>query len=97
MEKLISMQDIRTSLASVANRAENGESFIVVRNSKPAFRIVPLKEKTTYPKVEDEKPLTFKEIQERFQSSGASEMITEEDLDEIIHEVHRVQNNRLKR
>ncbi len=42
MDTLIAMQDIRNSLASIADRAEGGESFIVVRNSPPAFRIAPL-------------------------------------------------------
>ncbi|MDP6630302.1 MAG: hypothetical protein QGH29_04935 [Kiritimatiellia bacterium] len=36
------MQDIRTSLASIAKRAEAGETFMVIRNSKPAFMIAPV-------------------------------------------------------
>ena len=42
MESIISVQDIRTSLGSIADRAERGESFTVVRSSKPVFRIVPI-------------------------------------------------------
>ncbi|NQU39891.1 MAG: hypothetical protein HQ523_08070 [Lentisphaerae bacterium] len=41
---IISVQDIRTSLAGIAQRAEDGESFLVIRNSKPAFRIVPVED-----------------------------------------------------
>jgi antitoxin (DNA-binding transcriptional repressor) of toxin-antitoxin stability system len=42
MSTIISVQDIRTSLASLAQRAENGETFTVIRNSKPAFMITPI-------------------------------------------------------
>lgn len=41
METLIAMQDMRTELAAIADRATGGEMFIVLRNSRPAFRIVP--------------------------------------------------------
>ena len=95
MENLISMQDIRMSLKAVADRAEKGETFIVVRNSRPGFRIVPLEGKTVYP-VANDTALAVHEMQERFQSSGAADMITEEELDEIIHEVHRQQNEEMR-
>jgi antitoxin (DNA-binding transcriptional repressor) of toxin-antitoxin stability system len=42
MDTIISVQDIRTSLASIAKRAESGETFVVIRNSKPAFTIAPV-------------------------------------------------------
>lgn len=41
METLIAMQDIRTNLAGIAKRAMSGEAFIVLRDSRPAFRIEP--------------------------------------------------------
>ena len=41
MDKIISMKDIRLSLATIAKRAEAGERFVVVRDSKPVFRIEP--------------------------------------------------------
>jgi len=41
METLIAMQDMRTELSAIADRATGGEMFIVLRNSRPAFRIVP--------------------------------------------------------
>lgn len=44
MDKIISMKDIRLSLAAIAKRVEAGESFTVVRDSKPVFRIEPLPE-----------------------------------------------------
>lgn len=42
MDKIISMKDIRLTLAAIARRAEAGERFVVVRDSKPVFRIEPL-------------------------------------------------------
>ena len=43
---IISMQDIRTQIASIANRAQKGEQFIVVRKSRPVFQIVPVADAT---------------------------------------------------
>ncbi len=42
MDTIISMKDIRLTLATIAKRAEAGERFTVVRDSKPSFRIEPL-------------------------------------------------------
>ncbi len=39
---IISMKDMRLSLSAIARRAEAGECFIVVRDSKPVFQIAPL-------------------------------------------------------
>lgn len=44
---IISMQDIRTKIAAIANRAQKGERFIVVRKSRPVFQIVPVTDATT--------------------------------------------------
>ena len=41
MDQIISMKDVRLSLVAIARRAEAGERFIVVRDSKPVFRIEP--------------------------------------------------------
>ncbi len=40
--EIISMQDMRTSLAEIADRVQSGTKLLVVRNSKPAFMLVPL-------------------------------------------------------
>jgi prevent-host-death family protein len=84
---IIAMQDIRDSLASIADRVEKGESFVVVRNSKPVFRILPI-EKAAYdaPRAPKE-PLILREMTERFDAAGAS--VSEDDVDRIIHEIHR--------
>ena len=39
---IVSMKDMRLSLAAIARRVEAGECFIVVRDSKPVFQIEPL-------------------------------------------------------
>ena len=85
-DTIISVQDIRTKLGTISRRAEDGESFTVVRNSKPAFRIVPLD--TSPYAVEPSEKLTLREIRERFKAVPAAGMITPEELTEIIREVH---------
>lgn len=41
MNHTISVKELRTRLADIADQVENGESFTVVRRSKIAFKIVP--------------------------------------------------------
>ena len=40
MPKDISIKELRQNLSRIADRAENGESFRVIRRSKPAFIIM---------------------------------------------------------
>lgn len=42
--EIISMQDMRTSLAEIADRVQSGTKLLVVRNSRPAFMLVPLQD-----------------------------------------------------
>lgn len=87
MDTIISVQDIRTQLGNISKRAETGESFTVIRNSKPAFRIVPVK-KTMYSTSPGSR-MTLREIRERFQSDPVTpDELTPQDLDRIIREVH---------
>lgn len=85
MSKIISVQDIRESLATIANQAQAGETFVVVRNSRPVFRILP-------PDVADTdktgKGLSLTEITARFDAAGSSGDLSAGDLDRIIHESH---------
>ena len=83
-ETLIAMQDIRQSLAEIAKRAEHGGEFVVVRNSKPSFRIVP------YARRRRRAAPSLEEITARFDASGIGRKITPRSLDQIIHEVERV-------
>lgn len=42
MSTLISIKDFRKSLAVIADAVEQGESFLVMRRSKPAFKVEPV-------------------------------------------------------
>ena len=85
MTKIISMQDIRQSLASIANQAQAGTAFVVIRNSKPVFRIVPPEEGGSLVK---RRTMSLNDITARFDKAGAGDLISPRELDEIIHEVH---------
>jgi len=91
MNTIISMQDIRISLAAIADRVQKGERFTVVRNSRPAFRIVPYGE---YPEAADESiatrsVLTVRELQDRLSKTPAAREVTARDIDDAIREVRR--------
>jgi len=85
MSKIISMQDMRISLASIANQAQAGEAFIVVRNSKPVFKIIPPFEKSEPP---GNRALSLAEITDKLDANKASCDLSTDDLDRIIHEAH---------
>lgn len=85
MSRIISMQDIRESLASIADRARAGESFVVVRNSKPAFRIVPVEEPDAASK---SSPPSLDAITRRLDKIGAQDRLSRNELDQVIHEIH---------
>ena len=85
---IIAMQDIRESLASIADRVEKGESFVVVRNSKPVFRILPMHEATYEQPRSPREPMILREMTERFDAAGVS--VSEAEVDRIVHEVHRL-------
>ncbi|MEI6149177.1 MAG: type II toxin-antitoxin system prevent-host-death family antitoxin [bacterium] len=96
MDTLIAMQDIRNRLASIADRAESGESFIVVRNSRPAFRIAPLSGVDTSEKEQRVRPSfgglsgrpTVSEVRERFTAYPVTKgELAPDELDAIIREV----------
>ena len=42
MENIIGLKELRQNMASFALKAQKGQSFIVVKQSKPLFRITPL-------------------------------------------------------
>lgn len=44
MEKIVGLKDLRQNMASWASKAQKGESFIVVKQSKPLFKVVPIGE-----------------------------------------------------
>jgi antitoxin (DNA-binding transcriptional repressor) of toxin-antitoxin stability system len=88
METLIAMQDMRTELSAIADRATAGEMFIVLRNSRPAFRILPFCSTS-----EDVPPTTvksFSAIRKRMEARPvSSEELTPADLKRVIKEVRK--------
>jgi len=44
MEKLVGLKDLRQNMASYAQKVQKGQSFVVLKQSKPLFKIVPLDE-----------------------------------------------------
>jgi antitoxin (DNA-binding transcriptional repressor) of toxin-antitoxin stability system len=85
MSKIISVQDIRQSLATIANQAQAGETFVVVRNSKPVFKIVPPFEKEESGR---NSVCSLAEITGKLDAAEASYDLSANDLDMIIHESH---------
>lgn len=41
-EMIIGIKDLHKELSSIPDQVKNGTTFIVVKNSKPAFKIVPI-------------------------------------------------------
>jgi antitoxin (DNA-binding transcriptional repressor) of toxin-antitoxin stability system len=83
MNSIISMQDIRVSLASIADRAEKGETFTVIRNSRPAFRIEPIRGADG--KGTEGHPLA--ELSRRIDDSEAFRSVGDGDIVRIVREV----------
>jgi len=44
MEKIIGLKDLRQKMSEYSKKIKAGESFIVVKRSRPLFKIVPIKE-----------------------------------------------------
>ncbi|MCX6785557.1 MAG: hypothetical protein NTZ18_01740 [Candidatus Komeilibacteria bacterium] len=42
MEKIIGLKELRQNMPSFAQKVQKGQSFIVVKQSKPLFKITPL-------------------------------------------------------
>ncbi len=54
MENIISLKELRFKLTKYADKIEKkGESFLVLKRSRPIFKIVPVDEKTTWETVVD--------------------------------------------
>jgi antitoxin (DNA-binding transcriptional repressor) of toxin-antitoxin stability system len=85
MSKIISVQDIRQSLAMIANQAQAGETFVVVRNSKPVFKIIPPDDANI---LRPNAAASLSEMTARLDSVKASESFSSGELDMIIHEAH---------
>lgn len=44
MDKIIGLKDLRENLPAYAEKIEHGACFVVVKKSKPLFRICPVEE-----------------------------------------------------
>jgi len=49
MENIIGLKDLRQKMSEYAKKVKAGKSFIVVKRSKPLFRITPIEEETWEP------------------------------------------------
>jgi prevent-host-death family protein len=85
MSRIISVQDIRQSLAMIANQAQAGETFVVVRNSRPVFKIVPADDVNIPGGIASP---SLAEMTAKLDAVKASESFSSGELDMIIHEAH---------
>lgn len=46
-EQTIGIKELHRNLKTIAEKTSQGEEFLVIRNSRPAFRIVPLQKTST--------------------------------------------------
>lgn len=84
---IVSMKDIRLSLAAIARRVEAGERFIVVRDSKPVFQIEPLSGSVSNP----QRGMSFDDFTKKIDSvrdPGETEW-TPGAVEKVIQEMYR--------
>ena len=53
MPKIIGLRELRENVAAYAKQVASGKSFVVVRQSKPLFKISPVDEEETWEQVID--------------------------------------------
>ena len=80
MPKDISIKTLRENLAEIANRAEHGESFRIIRRSKPSFIIM---------KIDDEVPDAHWETVVDFTENGKKAGMPVQDVMKIIKKIRR--------
>lgn len=44
MKKTIGLKELRKNMSAVAQKTQRGQSFIIAKQSKPLFKIIPLEE-----------------------------------------------------
>jgi antitoxin (DNA-binding transcriptional repressor) of toxin-antitoxin stability system len=72
---IIGIKQLHVDLKSISQRVQNGEEFVVVKNSKPVFRIIPLEEKPV-------KKYTLKDF-ESIQFKGGKDL--SKNIDKILY------------
>lgn len=53
MSKLIGLKEFRSKVSEIVERIDRGESFVVIKKSKPIFKISPLTENEGWEEVID--------------------------------------------
>ena len=53
MENIIGLKELRQNMAGFAAKVKRGQSFIVVKQSKPIFKIAPIEEDDKWEQVVD--------------------------------------------
>lgn len=53
MEKIIGLKELREHMDRYSSAVQKGDSFVVVRKSKPLFKMTPLEEKGQWEEVID--------------------------------------------
>jgi len=51
MENLVALKDLRLNMDKYANKVKAGKSFIVLKQSKPLFKITPIDEDDSWEEV----------------------------------------------
>lgn len=53
MENIIGLKEFRAEVPEIINKVGNGESFVVIRRSKPVFKVSPVNEEEGWETVID--------------------------------------------
>lgn len=53
MKNVVNLKELRENVTKYASRVQNGESFIIMKKSKPLFRISPIDEEDGWETVVD--------------------------------------------
>ncbi|MDE2001092.1 MAG: type II toxin-antitoxin system prevent-host-death family antitoxin [Patescibacteria group bacterium] len=53
MEKIIGLKELRERMGHYTTEVEKGKSFLIVRKSRPVFRIAPVEEESAWEPVVD--------------------------------------------
>ena len=86
MDTVIAMKEVRSGLSGIADRVASGESFVVMQNAQPVFRIMPLGE----PLAPNARKAKLREIRERFtQMPVCPDELSVGDLDDAIRDARR--------
>lgn len=79
MDQIIGVKQLYKNLKTISNKVAKGESFIVVKRSKPIFRVIPYQE-------EKRKKYTLKDLKNlQFEKLKSGHEKLSEKIDEIVY------------